>query len=254
MQVDPDNRLVADSLEGEWNGKLRVLVAAKEEYDRLCQKDRAVLDDGQRANILALATNFPQLWQDPNTPDRERKRMVRLLLEDVTLVKRDQILVQVRFKGGVVHSLTLPLPLGAPELRKTDPAVIREVDRLFNDHTETEIAVMLNEKDLHSGSGQPFTPMSVTNIRRHHGLRDRFQRLRDTGLLTLDEMAERLDIAPCVVRAWRDKGLLRAHRYNDKDQCLYEPPPDDLPGKFKKKRPYLLAKEDSRHICQRSAV
>ena len=58
----------------------------------------------------------------------------------------------------------------------------------------------------------------------------------------MDEVAKRLGVAPCVVKAWRDKGLLRAHRYNDKGQCLYEPPPDDLPGKFKKKRPYLVAK------------
>jgi len=245
MHVDPAHRLVADSLEAEWNNKLRALNEAQQEYERLRQTDHVVIDEAQRRQITALASDFPRLWKDPKTPDREKKRMVRLLLEDVTLIKRDQILVQVRFKGGVVHSLTLPLPLGAPELRKTDAAVVREVDRLLNDHTETEIAAMLNERGLRSGSGQPFTPMSVINIRRHYGLKDRFQRLRDTGLLTLDEIAERLDIVPCVVKAWRDKGLLRAHRYNDKDQCLYEPPPDDLPGKFKKKRPYLLAQSIS---------
>jgi hypothetical protein len=49
-----------------------------------------------------------------------------------------------------------------------------------------------------------------------------------------------------VVKDWRDKGLLKAHRYNDKDQCLYEPPADDLPGKYKKKRPYLAKTDDSR--------
>jgi hypothetical protein len=254
MHVDPANRLVADSLEAEWNNKLRAVNEAQQDYDRLRQTDRIVMDEAKRAQITALASDFPLLGRDPKTPDREKKRMVRLLLEDVTLVKRDQILVQVRFKGGAVHSLTLPLPLAAPALRKTDPAVVREVDRLLNDHTETKIAALLNEKGLQSGSGQPFTPMSVTNIRRHHGLRDRFQRLRDTGLLTLDEIAERLDIVPCVVKAWRDKGLLRAHRYNDKDQCLYEPPPEDLPGKFKKKGPYRLAKEHQLHICQGSAV
>ena len=168
--------------------------------------------------------------------------MVRLLLEDVTLLKREQILVHVRFKGGTIKSLSLPLPLGAPALRKTPAAVIQEVDRLLGHYTETEITTLLNEKGLRSGTGQAFTPMTVINIRRNHGLRNRFQRLRETGLLTIDEVAERFGIVPEVVKEWRDKGLLRSHRYNDKGQCLYEPPPDDLPGKFKKKRPYLVAK------------
>ena len=147
--------------------------------------------------------------------------------------------MHVRFKGGTLKSLSLPLPLGAPALRTTPPAVIQEVDRLLGQYTETEITTLLNEKGLRSGTGQAFTPMTVINIRRNHGLRNRFQRLRETGLLTINEVAERFGVAPAVVKEWRDKGLLRAHRYNDKGQCLYEPPPDDLPGKFKKKRPYL---------------
>jgi hypothetical protein len=242
MHVDPANRLVADALEAEWNSKLRALNEAQEEYERLRQADHLAIDEAQRPRIAALTSDFPRLWQDPRTPDREKKRMVRLLLEDVTLLKREQILVHVRFKGGTIKSLSLPLPLGAPALRKTPAAVIQEVDRLLGHYTETEITTLLNEKGLRSGTGQAFTPMTVINIRRNHGLRDRFQRLRETGLLTIDEVAERFGIVPEVVKEWRDKGLLRSHRYNDKGQCLYEPPPDDLPGKFKKKRPYLVAK------------
>ena len=192
----------------------------QEEYERLRQADRLALDEVQRARIAALTSDFPRLWRDPHTPDREKKRMVRLLLEDVTLLKREQILVHVRFKGGTLKSLSLPLPLGAPALRKTPPAVIQEVDRLLGQYTETEITTFLNEKGLRSGTGQAFTPMTVINIRRNHGLRDRFQRLRETGLLTINEVAERFGIAPEVVKEWRDKGLLRAHRYNDKGQCL----------------------------------
>jgi hypothetical protein len=242
MHVDPANRLVADTLEAEWNSRLRALNEAQAEYERLRQADHLAIDEAQRPRIAALASDLPRLWQDPRTPDREKKRMVRLLLEDVTLLKREQILVHVRFKGGAIQSLSLPLPLGAPALRKTPAAVIQEVDRLLDHYTETEIATLLNEKGLRSGTGQALTPMTVINIRRNHGLPDRFQRLRETGLLTIDEVAERFGIVPEVVKEWRDKGLLRSHRYNDKGQCLYEPPPDDLPGKFKKKRPYLVAK------------
>src|SRR5262249_27082542 len=116
MNVDPSNRLVADTLEADWNHKLRVLAA--------------------------LAKDFQRVWSDPHTPDRERKRIVRLLLEDVTLIRREQISVHIRFRGGVTQSLTLPLPESAPQLRKTKPAVIAEIDRLLNTNTERKIAAI----------------------------------------------------------------------------------------------------------------
>jgi hypothetical protein len=241
MHVDPANRLVADALEAEWNGKLRVLNETQEEYERLRRRDNLNTGDAQHARIMALAGDFPRLWQDPQTPDREKKRMIRLMLEDVTLIKRDEIIVHVRFRGGAVQSFSRPLPLSAPFLRKTPAEVVGEVDRLLERHTETEIAAILNEKGLRSGTGQAFTPMTVLNIRRNYGLQDRYQRLRTTGLLTVEELASRLSLAPSVVKDWRDRGLLKAHRYNDKGQCLYEPPPENLPGKFKRKQSWLVA-------------
>lgn len=85
MKVDPDNRLVADELEEDWNSKLRDLAEAEEEYERQRNADRMLIDEEQRTRILALATDFPRLWRDPRTSHRERKRMVRLMIEDVTL-------------------------------------------------------------------------------------------------------------------------------------------------------------------------
>jgi hypothetical protein len=82
-----DNRLVADELEAEWNRRLRALTEAQDEYERQRQADHAVLDDAQRTRILVLASDLPALWTAPTTPDRERKRMLRLLVEDVTLHK-----------------------------------------------------------------------------------------------------------------------------------------------------------------------
>src|SRR4030095_13685745 len=100
MRVDPDNRLVADSLEAQWNETLRALSAAHEECARGREHDAHVLTNEQHSAILALASDFPRLWNAPATPDRERKRMVRLLLEDVTLNRGEQISLQLRFKGG----------------------------------------------------------------------------------------------------------------------------------------------------------
>lgn len=107
LHVDPANRLVADSLEADWNNKLRALNAAQQQYEERRQNDRVAISDQQRASIVALAQDFPRLWQNPNTPDRERKRLVRLLLDDVTLVQNDEITAHVRFKGGITKTLML---------------------------------------------------------------------------------------------------------------------------------------------------
>lgn len=254
MHVDPANRLVADTLEAEWNNKLRALNETQEEYERLRQADRKAMDEAQKARVASLASDFPRLWRDPQTPDRDKKRMVRLLLEDVTLVKRDQISVHVRFRGGATKSFSLPLPVGASVLRKTPEAIVLEIDRLLDEHPESIVATMLNERGLRSSTGQAFTAMTILKLRARCGFRTHFQRLRDRGLLTMDEIAKRLGVVSCMVKTWRNKGLLVAHRYNDKGQCLYEPPPDDLPGKFKKKKPYLVAKSISLDPDLRGAV
>ena len=105
MQTHPDNRMVADVLEAEWNAKLRALDEAQHELERGRAEPGQGLDERQRKRILALAGNFPRLWNDPATPHRERKRMARLLIEDVTLTKATRSL-GVRLRGGATRHLT----------------------------------------------------------------------------------------------------------------------------------------------------
>ena len=124
-----------------------------------------MLDQESQSRILALTTDFPKLWKDPKTPQRERKRMARLLIEDVTLSKGEQITVQVRFKGGATRTLSLPLPQPAWAIWQTSPEVVAEVDRLLDDHTDARIAALLNERGWHSGKGGRFTRRIIARIR-----------------------------------------------------------------------------------------
>ena len=119
--MDPSNRLVADALEAEWNEKLRAASEAQEDYERLSREDAAHLDEEQKRRILDLAEDFPRLWQSLSIPQRERKRMARLLVEDVTLVKGSDITACIRFRGGSTKIIALPIPLSAWQLRKTRP-------------------------------------------------------------------------------------------------------------------------------------
>lgn len=235
MEADPGNRLVVDVLEAEWNDKLRALHDAQEELENRHAQDLAELDEERRKQILALATDFPRLWNDPKTPQRERKRMVRLLLEDVTLTKGDDINVGVRFRGGATQILTLPLAQPAWQLRQTSAEVIAEIDTLLDDYTEGQIARILNERGLLSGEGKPFHTIIVQNIRRDYGLKKRYDRLRDAGMLTREEVAEQLNIAISTLNNWRRAGFLRAYPVNDKNECLYEPLGEDAPVRDKHK-------------------
>jgi hypothetical protein len=122
LAVDPANRLVADTLEADWNDKLRALADARDDYNKASGAS-TTLDDSQRERIRALAADFPALWNNPATPMRERKRLIRLLLTDATLIKTsDGITVHVRFPGGQVSTLDLPLPLNAWQQRQTPQA------------------------------------------------------------------------------------------------------------------------------------
>ena len=157
--------------------------------------------------------------------------MVRLLIDDVTLSKGREINAGVRFRGGATRSLTLPLAQQSWELRQTSREVITEIDTLLDDYTEGQIAGILNERGYVSGEGKAFHAMMVQRLRRAYGLKTRYDRLRETGMLRLDEMANLLGITNYRVKIWRDRGLLRAHAYNDKNECLYEHPGDDPPVK-----------------------
>ena len=101
MKVDPDNRLVADSLEAEWNNKLRSLAEAQEQYEQQTQKQRLLIDSQTREQLLSLAADFPRVWNDPSVEPRERKRILRLLVEDVTLINGEMIQVHVRLRAQV---------------------------------------------------------------------------------------------------------------------------------------------------------
>jgi DNA invertase Pin-like site-specific DNA recombinase len=233
MQVDPENRLVADELEAEWNRKLRALTEAQEECERRRQADKAVLDDAQRARVLALATDLPRLWQEPTTPDRERKRMVRLLVEDITLKKGPQVTVHLRFRGGATTTLTLPRAQSAWELRQTNPEVVKAIDTLLDDHSETRIAAILNERGYETGTGKTFSAWTVWRLRKRYKLRSRYDRLRAAGMLDKVELADRLGVDPETIKVWRRAGLLKAHPFNDKGEHLFEPPGPGAPVRKK---------------------
>ena len=155
------------------------------------------------------------------------------MIEDVTLLRGEELTAHVRFRGGASRTLKPPLPRDAAELRRTDPAVVQRIDELLDDHTEEEAASALNAEGRLTGAKLPFNRSRVDRVRNAYGLRSRYERLSARNLLTLEDMAARLDVTTQTVEIWPAAGLLKAYPYNAKNQCLYEPPGPDRPRKRK---------------------
>ena len=241
MLVDPSNRLVADTLEREWNEKLRALAETREERERARQQDHVVLDEAVRQRLVAMTTDFRKLWDDPDTANRERKRLLAYIIEDATLIKipaEGITKIHVRFKGGRTKMLTTRNPKSSAQQIKTQPEVVQLVDQLLDHHVYSEIAAILNERGFRPGaSARPgraadrFSAKHVAYLMHTYGLRSRYDRLRQRGMLNKREMADRLGVHEQTVDRWAKHRLIGAHFYNDHGWQLYEPPGLNTPAK-----------------------
>lgn len=240
LMVDPGNRLVADTLEAHWNEKLRALASAQEDKERHGRDNQAVLDDALRDRLVAMATDFQQLWADSATSDRERKRLLAHLIEDVTLVKfqaEGYTKMHVRFQGGKIETLTASNPKSSAQKVKTPPEIVALVDQLLDDYIYAEIAELLNAQGLRpGGSARPgcqearFSAARVAYLVHRYELRSRYDRLRARGLLTAKELAERLQVHEHTIWSWAQHGIIIRHAYSGL-AYLYEVPGPNPPVK-----------------------
>jgi len=223
IKVDPDHRLVADSLEAEWNNKLRALAEAQALYEQQTQRQRLLIDSQTREQLLSLATDFPRIWNDPSVLSRERKRILRLLIEDVTLINGETIQAHVRLRGGATRSLTLIKPLPIAQIRKTKSEVVARIDSLLDDYCDREVAEILNRECVRTWQNEPFNLKKVAHIRGAFKLKSRYSRLRAKGLLTAKEISLQLGVTPSTIHNWARHGLLPKYRYDNNQRCLYSP-------------------------------
>jgi DNA invertase Pin-like site-specific DNA recombinase len=170
-QVEPENRLVARTLEDQWNKRLEEIERLEKEYEQARQKAPLTITPEQRERMMRLAEDLPALWTAPTTQDKHRKELLRILLEDVTLRNQDEpwsIEVAIRWKSGIVTRHQ------AQRLRRyshTTPAeIIERIEELYEDYTDKDIARILNEEGYRSGYGNAFTMLSVSHLRSKHGM------------------------------------------------------------------------------------
>ena len=225
MLARPENRLVVDTLERQWNDCMAKLAQAEAEYARAAKADGALEPSSEaRERIATLASDFPRVWKDPRTSARDRKRMLRLLIDDVTLARDEELIhIHIRWKGGATTSLEIPRPRSSFELVRTPAAVINEIRTLATEQTDDQIACTLNSRGYRSGTGKSFTGHRVNHLRFDYGIESYRQHLQRSGWLTLPEIALKIGVHPHTAWTYAKKGLLRSVRADAK-HLLFEPP------------------------------
>ncbi len=208
---EPDNRLVARSLETRWEQKLRELAEAEAEL----AGHAAPAPEPSREQIEALARDLPALWAADSTSDKDRKRLLRALIGDITITSQPsgrELRVGIRWRSGATEPQTLQRPTTVNDTRRTPAAVLELITRLGPSSTNEELLTELNGAGLRTGTGRPFDLKTLRWLRCQYKIPSPPSWLPQEGELTVDQVAERLGISHGAVYYWISHGQLAARR------------------------------------------
>ena len=210
--VDPHNRLIASTLEQRWNDAAQRVLELEAEFADFQRQTLRTITAEQKQQILQLASDFPRLWTAPTTETRDRKRMLRLLIKDITVAKEPepkQLRLQIRWQGGMTEVVELRLPANRPDALRYPTPVIDRVRDLAREHDDNEIAALFNRESLTSSTGKPFTVSMISWIRFKHRISGPS---RPPGTLSVNEVCERYGVSMHVVYYWIERGHVSAHQ------------------------------------------
>jgi len=211
--VDPENRLVARGLEAEWERCLRELHVAEADLSRHQSEKARVVSAAERALILALGKDVERVWNAPSTTDRDRKELLRTLIEEVILdVNRqaENSHVVLRWRGGLITELDVHLPRSQPAPIRTDEDTIDLVRRLAVHYPDAVIAGILNRQGKSTATGMRFTANRVSSLRTHWEIPcfKAPEVQQDGDIVTIDRAAQILGVAPSTVHRWLNDGFI----------------------------------------------
>lgn len=215
---EPENRLVARSLEARWEARLTALADAEK---ALLETQAAAPPLPTRAELEAVTADLSRLWHAPTTAPRDRKRLLRILIADVTILPETNMAkcrIGIRWHTGATDELTVSRRQSVVEYRRTDSAAIELVQRLGLTHSNVELAARLNEAGYTTGVGRVFDCAAVANLRQYHHIAP--ARLLGDGEVTVAEAARRIGVSDNTVYEWIKNGCLAARRGLNSRLCV----------------------------------
>ncbi len=216
-EVDPSNRLVAGTLEQRWNEALMILEDTRTQYAEYQKKNALGSINPQKEEILTLAKEFPRLWNATTTTAKDRKRILRLLIKDITVEKLSPIrkcVLHIRWQGGAIESMEVELPQKSHDKWRHSPEHVTQVRELALTQTDNQIAETLNQQGLRTNKGNAFTIDSIQWIRFKHKIPS--PQLQKPGELTINQAAEKFNVSPHVIRYWIERDMIKARTIGSK--------------------------------------
>jgi DNA invertase Pin-like site-specific DNA recombinase len=213
QEVDPSNRLVASTLERRWNDALLQVEELKKQAEGLQQQKARVATPEQKEKVLALARDLPRLWHAPTTQAQDRKRMLRLLIKDITVEKSTtpkQLLIHIRWQGGACTDRALQLSPSMADQVRYPAAVVERIRELAQSLRDVQIADQLNRQGCSSSKGKPYTAKIIQWIRWRYKIPP--AALRDPEELTVQQLAQQFGVSIGVVYYWIERGVITARR------------------------------------------
>lgn len=214
QECDPANRLVAGTLERRWNEALLRIEQITTEATQFESHKARVATPQQKARVLALASDLPRLWQAPTTLAKDRKRMLRFLIRDITVEKladRRQLVLHIRWQGGACSDTTVDLPKPFADAIRYPAAVVEHVLELRQNLSDAQIVTHLNQEGRCSPYGKPFTLAMIKWIRYKYAL-PHIAPLTQPDELTVKQLAIRLAVSTHVVYYWLERGTVQARK------------------------------------------
>ncbi len=244
--VEPENRLVARGLEAEWESRLRDLAGAEAELRRKEQQQPGAISPEQLRRVQAWGSDLHQVWYAMTTTDRDRKELLRTILEEVVLnLKRAEghAHLTLRWRGGAITTLDVSVPRFRPQGPRTDEDTVSLLYRLAVLYPDEVIAGILNRQDRKTATGERFTANHVGNLRRYRNI-PRFQPSAeppDGELVSIRKAALILDMNTSSIHRWLADGFIAGEqvtpgapwqiRVNDdlRKRVVAQAPPEYLP-------------------------
>ena len=220
QEVDPSQRLVAATLERRWNEALLRLEDLKKEAVEFQHQESHLATPEQKAKVLALARDLPRVWRAPSTRAKDRKRMLRLLIKDITVEKptgQKQLLAHIRWQGGACTDLAISLPPNFADRVRYSSALVEQVRELARSLPDAQMAEQLNQEGQLSALGKPFTISMIKWIRYRYQIPT--AKLIHPQELTVQQVAERFGVSSNVVYYWIERGVIQARRVNSGMPC-----------------------------------
>src|SRR5260370_20859736 len=211
--VEPENRLVARGLEAQWEKRVRDIAAAEAEIMRRVQQKPCAITQEGKNKLRALGTDLRRVWAAPTTTDRDRKELLRALLEEVivTVDRPEQSAhLTLRWHGGTLTEVDLSLPRFQPRGVRTDEDTISLLRRLAILYSDDVIAGIFNRQDLKTANGERFTANQVASLRRYRNI-PRFQPPTEQSaseFASIRQASKILGINTSTIHRWLNDGFI----------------------------------------------